>query len=123
MKGLILIGLLVAACGGNTENSNGTVSIGGSSSHTGGASTTGVGGASADSGPTSTGGSTATSTSVPVTVSIQPGLTSYSAVMSSVPGLPLDPVVSDSTTANLSFHWQAEFGSLLLWLHPRPFIQ
>jgi hypothetical protein len=35
--------------------------------------------------------------------------------MSSVPGLPLSPAISDSTMANLTFHWQADFGTFLLW--------
>jgi hypothetical protein len=66
----------------------------------GGSSTSGVGGSGAQAS---------------VTVAIEPGLPSYSAVMSSVPGLPLRPIASGSPPTNSLYRWRADYGSFALW--------
>ncbi|MFC1643388.1 hypothetical protein ACFL5O_12035 [Myxococcota bacterium] len=50
-----------------------------------------------------------------VTVEIEPGLETYSAMMSSVPGLPLTPVTSGSVPLGYLYRWRADYGNFLLW--------
>jgi hypothetical protein len=73
-----------------------------------------TGGAGASAGAGGAGGNTGSDPS-PVTVTIEPGMTNYSSIMSSVPGLPLTPVVSGSVSANHRFRWRTDYGSFLLW--------
>jgi len=74
-----------------------------------------IAGTTVDSGLDVTGGSSSVTTTGPVTLSIQTGLSSYSVTMSSVPGLPLMPAVAGLTPASVSYRWQADFGTFLVW--------
>ena len=54
----------------------------------------------------------------PVSVAIAPGLTSYSPIVQSVPGLPMNPVASGSLPANPLYRWRTDYGTFALWNHP-----
>ncbi len=54
----------------------------------------------------------------PVSVAIAPGLTSYSPIVQSVPGLPMNPVASGSLPANPLYRWRTDYGTFALWSHP-----
>jgi hypothetical protein len=49
------------------------------------------------------------------TVAIEPGLASYSGIMSSVPGLPLKAVAGGAAPANPLYRWRTDYGSFCLW--------
>jgi hypothetical protein len=72
-------------------------------------------GTGVDSGLDTTGGSSSVATTAPVTVTIQAGQSYYSAVMSSVPGLPLTPMTTGLATASVRYHWQADYGTFVVW--------
>ena len=111
--------LVVAACAGEvtgkgtatgTGGTRGAGFIASAGGHATGASTT------AETANAGAGGSLETQASV--AVAIEPGSTSYGAWMSSVPGMPLTPVVSGSVPDSPLYRWRSDYGAFVLWQPP-----